>query len=910
MELKDAKGARSMVFAEVLTHPAPFSDVTPLRVSHSPALLLAAGFALGITCRGWWQPPASVVLTCLLLLGISLWARTRATRIAWAAIMLAWVALGWAAVSLQPSRQDTSLAPYADSLQRQLEGTVMTAHMIADSPQEGTPEHAPREVMQVRALRVEDITPDASAMRPVTAGVLVSLMSRDVSRKIDYLPCGTRILLSVRMHPESRYQDPDVWNYADQLQSQGVSVAATGDMKSLQILPSSSLPLTCIFQRAQHWSSLRLEKLTSSPWMMRLPQAMRWNATDSAMLRAMLFGDRTSLEQNVRVAFERTGSFHLFVVAGVHIGILVAVLFQLFQQLRLPPWIAALLTILLTTTYAVFTGFGEPVQRALFMSSIYLFVLVVARDRQVMNALGVAILVMLVVDPSALFQSSLQMTVLSVFAVGGIAVPLVQRTIGPCVHALKRMEDVPADVDFQPYLAELRVTCRVVGRLTTGWLRWGDGVPVAQRVPAWGLRICLVVMEAVLSTLVAEMVMALPMAVYFHRLTPFAAPANLLALPLVGLVMGGAMVTFLLSLVHPVLALLPAALTALALHGISAVIRALGAFHGADVRVPGPLPWMVGVACVAWLVAVVLLREHWPLRAWAGCLLVMVAFGLVVWPVQPVVARDALTFTSVDVGQGDSEVVTSPEGKVMVIDAGGPVGADEHARTVSTFDVGEAVVSPVLWHDRIRRLDVLAITHAHSDHIGGAMAVLRNFHPRELWISVDIHEPLLQDLLAEAGREGVMVRRLRTGDTALLGSVQVTVEAPDTAYQPGAQASNDDSLMLRLQYGKASVLTQGDAEHRTEDAMVRAGVASVTLLKVGHHGSSTSSGEAFLEQVRPQCAVISCGRGNHFGHPRMQVLQRLQALGVRTSRTDTMGAVRYLLRKDGSVSTAMLMSER
>ncbi|HEY9137306.1 MAG TPA: ComEC/Rec2 family competence protein [Terriglobus sp.] len=897
-----------MLFVEVPAHPAPFSQVTPLRVSHAPALLLAASFALGIACRSWWQPPVGVVLTCLVLLGVSMWARIKAPRIAWSVTMVAWVVLGWAAVSLQPSHQDTSLAPYADSLQRQLEGTVMTARVIADSPQEGTLEGAPREVVQVRASHVEDITPDVSTMRPVTAGVLVSLIRRDASRTVDYLPCGTHIPLTVRMHPESRYLDPDVWNYADQLQSQGVSVAATADIKNLQILPSSSLPLTCIFQRAQHWSSERVEKLTSSPWMTRLPAFIRWSEADAAMLRAMLFGDRTSLQQNVRIAFERTGSFHLFVVAGVHIAILIAVLFQFFQQWRMPPWPAAIVTITLTATYAVFTGFGEPVQRALFMSSIYLLVLVVARDKQVMNALGIAILVMLVVDPSALFQSSLQMTVLSVFAVGGIAVPLVQRTVGPCVHALKRIEDVTVDVDFQPYLAELRVTCRVVGRLATGWLRWGDGVPVLQRVPAWALRVCLVVVEAVLSTLVAEMVMALPMAVYFHRLTPFAAPANLLALPLVGLVMGCAMATFLLSLVHPLLALVPAAVTALALHGISVVIRTLGAFHGADVRVPAPLPLMVVTACVAWLIAVVLLREHWPRQAWMGCGLAVLAFVLVVWPPKPALARDALAFTAVDVGQGDSEVVTAPDGKVMVIDAGGPVGSEEQARA-STFDVGESVVSPMLWRDHIRRIDVLAITHAHSDHIGGAMAVLRNFHPREIWISVDTNTPMLQELLEEAGREGITIRRLHAGDVATLGSVRVVVESPASDYRPGTEVSNDDSLVLRLQYGKAAVLTEGDAEHASEEAMVRAGLVPVTLLKVGHHGSNTSTSEAFLEQVRPQCAVISCGRGNPFGHPRMPVLERLQAMGVKTSRTDTMGAVRYLLYADGSVTTSILMSK-
>lgn len=912
------KGAHSMLFGEVYTHPADFSGVQPLRLHNSPALVVAACFAFGILFRNWWQPPTHVVFTCVLLLAVAAWAVVKAPRMAWFATAIAFIALGWAAVLLRPSPQDASLLPYADALQRKVEAVVTNSHMLSapaalkpddDSWEEEEAEGNAREVLQLTALRAEEITPDISVMRPVNGGIQVVLASRNTAQEVPYLPCGTRVELTLRMRSQDRYRDQGVWNYADQLQNDGITIAGTGDVKQLRILPTSSIPLACWFQRAQHWSSERITALTVSPWMRYLPHVMQWNMTDASMLRAMLFGDRTALQRNVRMAFERTGSFHLFVVAGVHIAILMAVLYQFFLRLRMAPWGAALIALVLVSGYAVLTGFGEPVRRALFMSAIYLFAMVLDRDRQVMNALGVAILGMLLLNPNALFEASLQMTVLSVFAVGGIAIPLVSRTIGPCANALKYIESIRVDMHYAPYLAQLRVSCRMAGRFITGWLPKRYGMPATQRVPAWILRICLIILEAILGILLAELVMTLPMMVYFHRLTPFAAPANLLALPSIGFVMGCAMTTFILSLLHPLLALIPAAMTAVSLHVIGYVVRLLGSFHGADMRVPSPLPVWVAAACLLWLLAVLLLHEHRRRSAWIGCGFAIVAFAILLLPSRPAFAHDALSFTSIDVGQGDSEFVTTPEGKVMVIDAGGPMGSRTQ-NTASNFDIGEEIVSPMLWRQNIRRIDVLVITHAHSDHIGGALAVLRNFHPRELWISVDAASPLLQDLIEEAKADNAIVRRMHSGDTAQLGSVSVVAESPAPEYQNNNEPANDDSLVLRLQYGKASVLVAGDAERASEEAMLHHGLAPSTLLKVGHHGSNTSTGEDFLQQLQPQCAVISCGRGNPFGHPRMPVLQRLQAAHVKTARTDTMGAVRYLLHEDGSISISALMSER
>jgi competence protein ComEC len=239
----------------------------------------------------------------------------------------------------------------------------------------------------------------------------------------------------------------------------------------------------------------------------------------------------------------------------------------------------------------------------------------------------------------------------------------------------------------------------------------------------------------------------------------------------------------------------------------------------------------------------------------------------------------------------------------MLVDAGGPVGSiKETAEAQAAFDVGEEIVSPYLWSRRIRRLDVIVLSHAHSDHMGGMAAVMRSFRPRELWVGVDANSAAYRALLAEAAELGVAVRHLRSGDKVAWDGVEVTTLSPAGSYVNAFDPKNDDSLVLRLQYGKSSALLEGDAEAPSERAMVASGeVAPVTLLKVGHHGSKTSTTQEFFAAAQPRDAVVSVGRNNTFGHPRAEVIDRIAEGHTRLYRTDEFGLTTFLLDKDGGI---------
>ena len=251
------------------------------------------------------------------------------------------------------------------------------------------------------------------------------------------------------------------------------------------------------------------------------------------MLTAMLTGDRSYLQRGVRVGFERTGSFHLLVVSGLHLAIFSGLIFWVARRLGLSRVWASLITIGCSLGYAVFTGFGNPVQRAFWMVTLYLIGRLLWRERVALNVIGVAALVMLAADPSSLFDSGFQMTLLSVLAVAGIAVPVAEKTFGPYLRAMRNLRVLRIDPSLPPQVAQFRVSLRMVAQ----YLR-----PLTGRFAAWtvlpvAIRLGLRAAELLVVSFSIELLMMLPMAAYFHRVTLLALPVNLLIVPFLGVLL-------------------------------------------------------------------------------------------------------------------------------------------------------------------------------------------------------------------------------------------------------------------------------------------------------------------------------------------------------------------------------------
>ena len=198
--------------------------------------------------------------------------------------------------------------------------------------------------------------------------------------------------------------------------------------------------------------------------MRRLPAPLRLSQDDAIMLAAMVTGDRTYLTHSLRVGFERTGSFHMLVVSGFHLAIVAGCIFWVAKKLRLPRVPATLVTILASFAYALFTGFATPVERSLFMITIYLLGRLVYRERNAMNTIGFAALCLLAASPRSLFDSSFQMTLLAVVAIGGIAAPLLQGTIHPYLKVTRDLRLTALDVKLAPHVGAVSIASAHVCR--------------------------------------------------------------------------------------------------------------------------------------------------------------------------------------------------------------------------------------------------------------------------------------------------------------------------------------------------------------------------------------------------------------------------------------------------------------
>ena len=527
------------------------------------------------------------------------------------------------------------------------------------------------------------------------------------------------------------------------------------------------------------------------------------------------------------------------------------------------------------------------------------------RRLDLLNSAALAAMVLSLARPLALRDSSFPLTFVAIGCIAGLALPWLAATVQPYVKALRGWRDVTRDAAHKPRVAQFRLDLRATARWISAHAPTRLAVSV-ENVLVGGLAFSFRVWELFVLTIVLQIGMLPLMARDFHRITLASPLVNLLAVPLTSVVVPLGFITLASSLVFPALGRTLAAplgwLTWVLLH----FVQWSAHFPRVSYRVPGPPFWLVvvffSVAAILGVAARVVFSAR---RATIlGLCGMLAACSLVValFPFAAVWSAGKLETTILDVGQGDSLFVVSPHGKTLLIDGGGAFGGFPGHEQHEGIDPGEEAVSPYLWSRGFQKIDVVALTHAHQDHLGGLTAVLQNFRVGRLWIGREVASPALAKLEDLARVRGIPVEYEVRGKSFAWDGVEGQFFWPETSPRDIApSAKNNDSLVLRLRYGKRTLLLPGDAEKDAERAILgENGEAELQadVLKVGHHGSKNSTMPDFLAAVRPRVAIISAGEGNPYGHPSPELVKRLEDAGVRILRTDRDGAIHVLTDGD------------
>jgi competence protein ComEC len=562
------------------------------------------------------------------------------------------------------------------------------------------------------------------------------------------------------------------------------------------------------------------------------------------MVEALVLARREHLDPDLREAFALSGTAHLLAISGFHVGVFAGLLLGLLRLLSVLPQRALPMAAVGSWIYVLSIGAPDAAARAALLFTL----LAMARLRGVppmsVGTLASALLVLLLMNPGALVSVGFQLSFAGTWGILVLRKP-------------------------------------VSGLLRRGWGKGGgapDGSPLS-----W--------LKDGTDGLAAGISATLPtlplLAWHFDRISLVGIPATLLAAPLVSLAIPGIATTLVLSVVAPVPATFLAGGVVLLLDLLRTMVMWAAELPGASLWVSrgGLLLFLGGGGGVLLLLRQLGVGRIRAQARWGVSTLVGFA-ALLLRPLLP--GPERMELHLLDVGQGDAVALRLPDTRWVLVDAG-PAGAG--------FDAGARRVVPHLRREGVRRVDLLVLSHAHLDHLGGAPAVLRNLEVGGVLEPARLHPSRAYRETLELGRtREIPWWPAQAGTSVLWGEVRFSVLHPDPAH-PEREA-NEDSVILLVEWGEIAILLTGDAYGAQEVALLPE-LPRLTVLKAGHHGSRTSTSQPLLDRTRPELTLLSLGDGNRYGHPHAEVMDRLQASGTRVIRTDWDGSTVIRLTRGG-----------
>lgn len=689
-------------------------------------------------------------------------------------------------------------------------------------------------VMLCRQIRMAD-----EKNHPVTGKIYLSIYGFSKGS----VRIGDTILFKSAIRPVRNFQNPGRFDYERFLRLQGISGSAWVGIDKIQKIDTASA-FDFVYTVLQKIERLRVQYVDFI--------LTHTNRTDAGNIMASLVsGKKELISPDIRDLFSRVGTSHLLAISGLHFSIVSFLFFSIlyasfsFYKMALISGMAkktaGIATLVPLFAFGVFTGFSPSCQRAFIMILVLIVSYSREKEKDIISSISLAGLLILFLDTAALFAISFQLSFSAVISI----------VTGASV--LQR---------YLPVILEKKVISRI---LLIVFITFFAGLGT------WPLT-----------------------AHYFNTVSIISLLSNIFAIPMLGFLV------------------LPAGLAGLAIfswlpsaaewiiEAAESIVSLLIVILQTMVNLPFAwsrvvtLNWLEVISIYLCLAAIVLLlkgRKKYVGLSFAGALV----FAAVSMGVHASGSTDNqnLNITVLDVGQGSSTVVQTPEGKTILIDGGGFSDS-------SRFDTGRAIIAPFLWKKRITRVDTVILTHPESDHLNGLIFILNNFHVKTL---IKNHDKRTTEnyhkMIQACEKHNIQIRHPSLFDHQFeIDGIQF--EFVDNSDHNGSYNLNNNSLVFRLVFNDFSMLFPGDIlKQREEDLSKQDHIhLKSQVILAPHHGSSSSSTKVFLEKVKPESVLIACGWNNKYGFPDEKVVNRYKSMGARIFQTDANGAI--MLSTDGN----------
>lgn len=812
--------------------PAYFRPVIPLLFSLMSGILAAR---YGPSLLVWLAGLAGVAALCATFRSFI---RNRPAKIA---PLLLYACLGYLLLATWTAEKRfyDHVSQYIDDRQYHISGTAIETPVVS-------------RFRQTCILDDLQITPARrDPYLPVRGRIRVSIYGSE-----PVVQTGDRVAFFADIRPFTNFKNPGAFDYREHMQFRHIWGTTYTAAHKIRVAP-------CRDREGPAWRMQAVRDTLSG---------LIHQATDTdarTVLLALLIGERRHIPDGLREAFNRAGVSHILAISGLHVGIVASAAFFAFNwllsfatPLLWRGWVrkgAALLAIVPVVFYGMLAGMSPSTQRAVIMISVFLLTFLLEKDHEIFNTLAIAGLIILIMDPPALFSISFQLSFAAVLSI---------------LYGLAKTQK-----------GLQRVTARLPRLL---------GPPVGFM---W------VTCLAILGT--APVVMY-----YFNQLPVFGVLANLVLVPMIGFVSmpAGLFSILVLNPASTEAALLGLRLSAGVLDIAIAIIDAIARcpFSALKTVTPSP-PEILCYYLLFW--CLLNIRRPTDRSTSAGVekrpagmnpvfpVLVMVvtlaAADAAYW-IHKRFIDDSLRVTILDVGQGSAALLELPRGHCVLIDGGG--FSDN-----TVFDMGRWVIAPYLWRNKIRTVDTVILSHPDADHVNGLVYILKHFRVGRV---ISTHEPAghsefleFSDLIREKNIPHPDFERL-PGSFSINGVIFDFLYPPVDFMSPEGghpwRNPNNNSLVVRITHGNNAILFPGDIMADAENQLLgmHPDRLAAAVLIAPHHGSRTSSTPAFLDAVNPRAVIVSSSRPTTF--PAPEVLERYENRGIHVLRTDTNGAVRII----------------